>query len=98
MDILRFRRGRCPRSEASTLGVHRPARMTHGLSVDVRRGGVEPRPLAFTFLSFLPPAGYFLSRKKVTKERFKKRGISISPSERALRVRLTIFAKQKSVF
>ena len=41
--------------------------------------------------------GYFLSRKKVPKERFKGRGISISP-ERALRVRLTIFAKQKSVF
>ena len=28
---------------------------------------------------FLSPTGYFLSRKKVTKERFKKRGISISP-------------------
>ena len=27
----------------------------------------------------MPTAGYFLSRKKVTKERFKKRGISISP-------------------
>ena len=53
---------------------------------------------ALAFPSFVPSAGYFLSRKKVTKERFKKRGISISPSERALRVRLTIFAKQKSVF
>ena len=42
MDILRFRRGRCP---------HRPARMTQGLSVDVRRGGALPRPL-FT----IPPS------------------------------------------
>ena len=31
------------------------------------------------FYFFLPPTGYFLSRKKVTKERFKKRGISIFP-------------------
>ena len=56
------------------------------------------RELPFGGLFFLlPPAGYFLSRKKVPKERFKGRGISISP-ERALRVRPTIFAKQKSVF
>ena len=62
-----FRRGRCP---------HRPARMTHGLSVDVRRDGALPCPAHFFFL---PPAGYFLSQKKVAKERFKKRGIWISP-------------------
>ena len=29
------------------------------------------------FVLFLPPADYFLSQKKVTKERFKGRGISI---------------------
>ena len=45
-----------------------------------RRGGVLPRPGAFRPLSLsLSPTGYFLSRKKVTKERFKERGISISP-------------------
>ena len=59
---------------------------------------MRSRLLVFFFFRFLSPTGYFLSRKKVSKERFKKRGISISPSERALRVRLTIFAKQKSVF
>ena len=38
------RRGRYPRSEASTLGVHRPARKTDTSSVDVCRGGALPRP------------------------------------------------------
>ena len=62
----------------------------------VRRGGALPRPAHFFFL---PPAGYFLSLAKESNQRtpFKERGISISP-ERALRVRPTIFAKQKSVF
>ena len=41
------RRGRCPRSEASTLGVHRPARKTDTSSVDVCRGGVLPRPVFY---------------------------------------------------
>ena len=64
-----FRRGRCP---------HRPARMTHGLSVDVHRGGALPSP--FSFPSFVPPAGYFLSLAKESNQRtpFKGEGISIS--------------------
>ena len=47
----------------------------------------------------MPSASYFLSLSKESNQRtpFKGEGISISP-ERALRVRLTIFAKQKSVF
>ena len=40
---------------------------------------MRSRLLVFFFFRFLSPTGYFLSRKKVTKERFKKRGISISP-------------------
>ena len=54
-----------------------PGTYTRTPSIDVCRGGALPRPLVFR--SFLPPAGHFLSRKKVTKERFKERGISISP-------------------
>ena len=40
---------------------------------------MRSRLLVFFFFRFLSPTGYFLSRKKVSKERFKKRGISISP-------------------
>ena len=39
---------------------------------------MRSRLLVFFFFRFLSPTGYFLSRKKVSKERFKKRGISIS--------------------
>ena len=59
---------------------------------------MRSRLLVFFFFRFLSPTGYFLSRKKVSKERFKKRGISISPSERALRVRLTILQSKNRFF
>ena len=50
------------------------------IGLSTRWGGVLPRPGAFPPLSLsLSPTGYFLFRKKVTKERFKERGISISP-------------------
>ena len=40
-----FRRRRCPRSEASTLGVHRPARCTNAFPLLPRRGGRLCPPL-----------------------------------------------------
>ena len=58
--------------------------------------GLCPARLIFSFC--LRRVTFFLWRKKVTKERHSRGKGFRFPPERALRVRLTIFAKQKSVF
>ena len=62
------------------------------LSFPKERG--VPRPGA----GCLRRVTFFPWRKKVTKERHLRKGGFRFPPERALRVRLTIFAKQKSIF